>query len=125
MANELEMTVTLKYTPTATNQVAIEPDKFTKTVSMSGGDHLSGTQNVGTSWEVLTLGEIGTRGFCFVKNLDATNYVELNSDDAPTNATIRLEAGEFTLFRAGQVNTNLRGRANTAAVNVQFWYFEA
>jgi hypothetical protein len=125
MANELEMTVTLKYTPSATNQVAIEPAKFTNTVTMTGADHLQGTQNVGTSWEVLSVGEIATRGFNLIKNLDSTNYVEISSDDAPTNAPIRLNAGEFCLFRAGQVNANLRGRANTAAVNIQFWFFEA
>jgi hypothetical protein len=131
MANELEIKVKVTYTPTATNQVAISPGEFTKTISMSGSDHLSGTQSVGTSEEIIGdatngfLTDIGTAGWILVKNLDSTNYVEFNSDAAPAaNYTLRLDAGEFCVFRLGQANAILRGKANTAAVSIQYWVWE-
>ena len=125
MANELTLELKIAYDPSATNQFAIEPATFKKVISMTGADHLSGTQNIQIStYEQLTLGEITTRGICVIINLDSTNFVSINSDDSSTNPTIRINPGEFACFRPGQTNAILRGMADTATVNIQFLFFE-
>jgi hypothetical protein len=131
MANELSLTVTLSYTPSDANQVAIAPASFTKTVSLGGGnyDHISGTQAIATSDTALNVGDLASIGYILIKNLDDTNFVEFNKIGTPAGAeyTMRLNAGEFCLFRLGQgANpTVLNCLANSSAVDIQYWAFEA
>ena len=75
---------------------------------------------VGTAKESLALGDVATPGWCLIRNLDATNYVVLGTDaDTPF---LKLKAGEACLFR--MAGTTLSCKANTAAVNVEYWVIE-
>ncbi len=77
-----------------------------------------GTVNIGTSDEALALGDITTPGWCYMINLDATNYVDIGPED--TGAIVpflRLEPGEPALMRLSP-SVTVRGQANTAACNV-------
>ena len=90
----------------------------TKSVTITGAAAVKNIQNIGTSWEALDLGEVTTPGITAGKNLDATNYVEL-SFDGGTTAHLKAKAGEPFLFRP--TGTTIHARANTAAVNLEYF----
>lgn len=123
MANELTVTATLTYTPSAANQVKISPPAFSKTITMTGDDHAQGTQQIGISTaEALAKNDIGTTGWLLVKNCDANNYIELGISGFTTGTgSVKLKAGEFALYRTSSAPFAL---ANTASVTVQYWLFE-
>lgn len=120
MADTLKITATLTYTPgtnTAVNKPITEkPDSLS--VTMTGTDFVIETQEIGTSDESITKGEIGTLGWCLIYNLDSTNYVEIG---LTASYTIKLLPGEFSLFPAAAA---LFGKANTAAVQIKKVFFE-
>jgi hypothetical protein len=123
MANELSLQVSLTYTPSAANQVKIDPPTFTKTVDMTGPDHVQGTQVFADADEALVINDIGTAGYCLIKNLDSTNEVTIGGSDTGAdndNLPFKLKAGEFCLFRA---NGTITCRSASGAT-VQYWVFE-
>ncbi len=85
------------------------------------GDHMkTETQEVGTSDEELVQPtEIGTLGLVWIKNLDATNYVEYGLTSSYTG---KLKAGEENVFRAA--GSGVFVKADTASCNVQYAMFE-
>ena len=76
MANELAVEIKVTYTPSAANQESVQPNKITQTITMTGSDFVTGTQEIGTSDESLDVGSVATLGWMMVKNLDSTNFVE-------------------------------------------------
>lgn len=85
----------------------------------SGTLAIGGIQNIGTSAEAFAMGEVVSSGFAFFRNVGTTNYVDIGTGTG-TNFTafLKLKAGEAAVLRLG---TNApTGRANTAAVNVQY-----
>lgn len=84
------------------------------------GGGAPGFVEVGTSEEDIDLSEITTLGWCFMRNLDSTNFVEWGKKDGSNNmqAIGRMGPGEPALFRLNQ-GVTLRMKADTAACNVQ------
>jgi len=125
VANTLTIKAGVKFTPDNAKQLAVDTGTFSLEVTNTGGDVGAGvTQVIATSDTLLAIpASIATPGYILIKNIDATNYVELNTVAAPANYTIKLEAGEFALFR--MAHTAINAKANTASVTVQFWVFEA
>ena len=117
MANELTLTASMLFekggvTPkiTGSKQVTITGDAYTK-----------GVQTVGTVEEELVQGaDLGTPGYVFIKNLDATNYVEIGATTGVYD--IRLRAGEFALYRHN--SATVFAKANTTACNVEYFFVE-
>lgn len=110
MANETQLTGTLSNTKsgvTMTGTVALS-------ITQSGTNSISSIQNIGTTTEALVLGDVTTIGYLMVKNLDATNYVELdlNTPVAGT-AFCKILPGEACIIPTRQ--TTIYGKANTAA----------
>jgi hypothetical protein len=70
-----------------------------KKIDMTGESVLQTTQLVEASNVALDMSntELGTPGYVFIKNLDATNYCSIGLTGS---YTIKLKAGEFCLFRA-------------------------
>jgi hypothetical protein len=93
------------------------------TATQAGTNSLGNVQNIGTTTEAIVFGDVTTVGYLFLKNLDATNYVEfdLNTPVAGT-AHIKLLAGECAFLPQRQ--TTIYGKANTAAVDVLVCIFE-
>lgn len=126
MANELNMTVTLTYTPTdsAGEQVKVAPPAFSNTVTMTGDDHTQGTQTIAAAEEaVLISADIGTTGYVLIKNTGSANAVEIGGVQvsAPQDAMpLSLKAGEFCLFRASEAIYAF----STTGTTVQYWIFE-
>jgi len=81
------------------------------------------TWNVGTSEEDLTLVDITTEGWCFMRNVDATNYVTYGPKDTTMKAFGRIEAGEVAAMRL-EPGITIRAIADTAAVDLDILILE-
>lgn len=96
-----------------------------KTIDMSGADMAAFTQVIGTSNEAIGFpGDISGDVHVVIKNLDATNYVEIFKDSGNTDVLSKLNAGEFCHLTRVPSTTSLYARANTASVSVQVWICE-
>ena len=118
MANELGVTVSLNFLKMGAKLNVSASDSF----NVTGDSFVNGVHEVGTSEEELVqLADLGTPGWCYVKNLDETNYVQIGT--VTSEYCIRLLAGEFCLFRMD--GTSLFAKANTAVCLVQYAIIEA
>ena len=114
MANEITISANLNCTngglAFATKESAV---RINQTVQGGGGP---GVVTVTTSDAALSLGSYTTKGYCFIKNLDSTNYVEFGPESGGAIVkVIKLKPGEYALFRLVNAAT-LRAQANTASV---------
>ena len=72
-----------------------------------------------TTGEALSVTDVSTTGWSYFRNLGPTNYVDLGTGTTTFVAFARLKAGEAAIMRLG---TNApTARANTAAVNLQYY----
>lgn len=114
MANEITIAATLSIARNGATLVG--SGNFN--IDQVGLASASNVQAIGTTTEALDIGDITAIGFLFVKNLDATNYVELGlvTPVSAADAFITLRPNEFAL-----VPTRLEAiyaKANTAPVNL-------
>jgi hypothetical protein len=126
MANEITVTASLNYTNSAASIASQtltikSPGKF----SITGSDFTQSTMSVPTTagGTAIPRASLGTPGWAMIKNLDATNYVEILSAVAGT-VMIRLNANEVALFRFAQGITAPAAIANTAAVIIEYLFLE-
>lgn len=118
MANELALSATLRF---SSGNYLVER-QYSGLFTVTGTDMTTGTQLIGTSEEALAFSaDIATPGYLFVKNMDATNYVEIRNATGAAS-TIKLKAGEFALFRIS--GTAPYAIANTAACRIEFVVIE-
>ncbi len=87
------------------------------TIAAAGAKHIDNIQNIGTSWELLVFGDIGTLGEVALQNLDETNYVELAlaNDDSGIFAVLRPSTGAAVIPLATKT---VYAKAHTGACNV-------
>lgn len=87
-------------------------------VTMTGDELVNVTQVVGTTAELVSFGDItGAPGEVVIKNLDATNYIEIGGDSGLTVFKTKLLPGRFTVFQPS--SATLYAKANTADVRIQ------
>ena len=120
MANEITLTARLDITNGFYAPGSITVNSLQVTQTAVGA--VEGVQNIGTSEEELGAGGLSTKGWLYIRNLDATNYVQLGFATGAYGC--RLRAGEFALFRTEPAAT-IYLKANTAAVNVQYRWLES
>lgn len=90
-------------------------------VDVTGDAFTHEVQSVGTTEEALAQGaDLGTPGYILIKNLDATNYVEVGSTTGVYD--IKLLAGEIALYRHN--SATIYAKANTAACLVEYALIE-
>ena len=77
-----------------------------------------------SSAEQLDFGDVTTPGMVWFRNLDATNYVEINAGTGLA-MTIRLNAGDDCRFRCAPLATAPFAQANGAAVDLEMCLIEA
>lgn len=120
MANELTINTTLKFVK---NGVIIPVGK-TNQVTVAGDDFVFDTQVIAhTAHSALALNTVATEGFCWVRNIDPTNFVLLGVDvSAAFHDLIKLKPGEETIFRIGTTATY--AKANTASVRIAYLIVE-
>jgi hypothetical protein len=119
MANEISLTGTLTISPSGKRSRSIT---LSTLVTMSGANYIERSQSIGTSAEALDLGEIGTPGMLYMKNLDATNYVTIQ-DGANGTAVAKILPGDEAVFMLG--TTAPYAKANSAACIVEYTIAEA
>lgn len=79
--------------------------------------------NVGTTEEDLAFGDLSVPGLCYLRNLDATNYVKFGPKDTTMKLLGKLLPSEFAFFRFG-ASVTLRWQADTAACLVETRVYE-
>ena len=122
MASELVLSgLTIAFTKANVPSVSLSPASVSITVS--GNQIMDNVQAVGTSEEAILMGDVAAGGVCFFMNMDATNFVELRSGTGATDF-IRLNAGEWCLFRMSADATAPFAIADTAAVNLRCLRFD-
>jgi hypothetical protein len=118
MANEISGTMTLTFAKgniASSSPYSLASGSFNVTVS--GTAAVRNVQTVGTSKEVLYVGDVGTPGFCIMHNLDGTNYVEVFPDGTGA-AVVKLKAGEWAAFRLAAAAPQVQ--ANTASCSLDY-----
>lgn len=111
MANEINVSVSL----TASKGGAAIQSTGSRTADMAGVEMITNVQAVGTAAEAIVVGDIGTPGYCLLKNLDATNYVEIALDSGVTTQVFaKLMPGDVALFPAK--TATMYAKANTAPI---------
>lgn len=78
------------------------------------GGPTPGYFTLGTSEETIAFGELSTKGWCVIHNLDATNFITFGFSTGVYGG--KLKAGEACVFRLN--TTSLYMIANTAACKV-------
>ena len=123
MANELTLSgLTIAFTKSGSPSVSLSPASVSITVS--GSEIMDNVQSVGTTEEALLLGDVAAGGICFVQNLDSANFASIRSGTAATNL-IRVNAGEWALFRMSGDATAPFAIADTAAVRLRLLRLDA
>ncbi len=108
MSNEITWNVGL----TISKGGVTERKAFSGRIDMAGNNTSGSTQDIGTSAEALTFGDIaGIPPQLLLKNLDATNFILVGFTNPPTE--IKLKAGEAVLMRP--TTATIYAKADTAA----------
>ena len=117
MANELSVSVRISFSKSNSKISRAS----TASIDVTGSEFTHQVQVVGTTEEEIAQGaDVGTPGYVWAKNLDATNYVEIGSTTGVYD--IKLKAGEIALWRHN--SATLYGKANTSAVRLEYIIIE-
>lgn len=128
MAGEIRVGGNIQWNrPNSTN--SIKRSFSAKSIDQAGTNMVTATQEIGfAAEEALPVTDIGALGFAFFFNHEATggNYVEVGDDTGAFVPFLRLLPQEFAgPIRLSDSMTALSAQANTAAVDLEFWIFEA
>lgn len=118
MANEINISTSISATK---NGVTLS-NNSSKTLDMAGDQMISNVQIVGITYEAALLGDVVTIGYVFIKNMDTTNFIEVDSATAMNAFPQKLKAGEFCILKPETATIYLK--ADTAPCNVQVVAFE-
>jgi hypothetical protein len=117
MADELQVQAVISFSKS--NASVRQSGQASVTVTGDAFSHE--VQAIGTSEEALAQGaDLGTPGYVFIKNMDATNYVEVGSTTGVYD--IKLKAGEIALYRHN--SATIYAKSNTNICNVEFIIIE-
>ena len=114
MADEL----TLRIIASSSNDVT--PDRFDESVNDDQSTEIieAGGQTVGTTHEVLDLGDVTSPAFIVLRNADTANYVEIGLDDTGAFVPVtRIRPGLVSVIQPAS-GVTLYARANTAAIRL-------
>ena len=104
------------------NGATVNPGARSKSIDMSGDDMLHSTQLIGTSAELIALGEItGAPEYICVTNQDSTNFVLVGFTNPPTE--MKLKPGYSLLIPP--TTASIYAKADTAPCRVTVEAVEA
>ena len=91
-------------------------------VDAAGTNWIHNVQSIGTgSHEAISVGDVSSAELFYFKNLDATNYVDIGTDNTGTFIpAIRVKAGKEGWIPCVSTNA-LYAKANTASVNLEYF----
>ncbi len=118
MANEINAQVQLNWTNGSRSLPISKSGRF----DAAGLDAILSYGTATTSGGAITLPSgIGTPGWAYFRNLDATNYIEIGNHNSGTPIyTIKLLPGEFFLGRLTMAANAINVRSNTANADYEF-----
>ncbi len=116
MANEIQISATLRYAKLATS-ASVGTSFFD---DQTGNKFMAGVQTIGTSEEQLIKGDVGTVGYLAIRNLDPTNFVEIGSVTAQYSLTLKPGKGAVTPWD----HANVYVKANVASCDVDYLLIE-
>lgn len=119
MANEL--TITHQAVLRNGNNVFIHQPGAVQITQTAAGGPVPGVITVGTTEETVSLSELSTYGWCEIRNLDTTNFVDFGF--STTVYGIRVKAGEIASFRL-KPGCTLYAKSDTAACKVAIYALE-
>ena len=97
MANELTLSASLKFTK---GDLKVSYARTGLRVNVNGTKTEDSVQEIGTSRELISLGEAGAGGYVFLQNLGTAAGQTISISDADdTSYIIELLAGDIALFR--------------------------
>jgi hypothetical protein len=114
VADEATVTTSLQF---AKGSVDLTLSDAASTFDVTGTRYIRGVQAVGTSEEALDMGDLTDPGWCYMRNLDSANYVEVYAATGET-AFMRLNAGEHACFRLVAAAPYVK--ADTASVDLEY-----
>lgn len=123
MADEITLSVALAFSDSGDSIDTSDMGLLGLELDVTGRYFVKAQQSIGTTAELLGKGEIGTVGYLVLKNLDATNYIELD------NASFTIDAGPVRVKPGGVFIGQLRGTtiyacAKTASCIVKYLLIE-
>ncbi len=90
------------------------PDSIS--VDQANARYIDRIQDIGTSEETVSFGDLTAKGYCALINLDSTNYVSWGHTTG--NLDCKLNAGEVALFRMDNSGALIM-QANTTTCKVR------
>lgn len=117
MADELSISVTVKYSKSGT----VMNETHSDLVTVSGTKFFHHRQQIGITEEVIQLAEVTASGYCLAINRDPTNFLQIRMKSGSINNMIKLKAGEIALFRWGSDAGAPFAQADTAAAELEIW----
>jgi hypothetical protein len=119
--NEISITAGL-----TVNKGSLQLNRTAGTQASMAGTHFDAkAQSVGTgAHELLNISaDIAAAGYCYLRNLDAENYVDIGVDVGGVfYPLLRLKAGEVAVVRFAI--KDIYALASTADVALEFWMIE-
>ena len=124
MANELTISASLAFAKGNVASVARQIVAGTR-YTVTGTDYKIGTQQVPTTagGTAIDVSGLSGLGWFFLRNLDATNYIEVLNAVSGT-VFLTLKAGEVAMGRFGASVTAPAALANTATVALEYMIVE-
>jgi len=121
MANEVKVGVSLTY---AKNGKSFSAGKQGVQIDVSGDDYIAdATQNIGTSEEAVSIGDITTEGILVIQNNDATNFVSLYGANGET-AFAKIKPGDPPFIYRIHPDSTLYAKADTGACQISYTLIE-
>ena len=120
MANELTLSAQVYF---LTGTIKEEWQELDKQFTVAGTKKIRNVQTVGTSEELIQLGDVSVGGYCMCKNHDDTNFVQIRGATGETDL-IRLEPLDVAMFRIDDGATPY-AIADTSSCEVEFLIVEA
>ena len=118
---ELFVDINVKYADDTDGDRTYEVNKGG--LEFDAGDlYLDGIQTIGTSVEAITIGDIATPGFVFLKNLDSTGTVTIRNGSGGADV-VKLAPGDIAFFRLAA--TTPYAIATTNACDLHVVIYEA
>ena len=117
MADEISLTISMLFNKGGATATRSE----SMSVDVTGDAFTHEVQQIGTSEEEVAQGtDLGTPGYMFCKNLDATNYIEIGVTTGVY--TVKLKAKEFACFRVA--GATILAKATGGACNLEYLLIE-
>lgn len=113
MANEIR--VSISYSCVESGLTAA--GAVNTTASLTGSNFVATVISATTSWVLIPLGALGNFSRIFIRNLDATNFLQVALDNGGAKIFLTLPAGEAAYFMP--TSSTLYVKADTAACDYQ------